>query len=86
MASQAAHNGSDAWLEFGMAAFLMVQGEYCYFGAAANWYDQDWKWHAQYDWKVGRPLGPAGTIAWDLQKAMFFFANDLSFQINIART
>jgi hypothetical protein len=24
-------NNSDAWLEFGMAAFLMAQGDYCYF-------------------------------------------------------
>ena len=60
-------NGTDAWLEFGMAAFLMAQGDYCYFGAAANWYDQDWQWHAQYDWKLGAPLGPAlrqGKYQW----------------------
>ena len=60
-------NGTDTWLEFGMAAFLMAQGDYCYFGAAANWYDQDWKYHAQYDWEVGKPLGLAqrtGKYAW----------------------
>ena len=59
--------GSDSWLEFGMAAFLMAQGEYSYFGAAANWYDKDWKWYPQYDWKFGRPLSAAvqtGKYRW----------------------
>merc|ERR1712232_102347 len=51
--------GSDDWLEFGMAAFLMAQSDYCYFGAAANWYDQDWRYYPQYDWKFGKPLGSA---------------------------
>jgi hypothetical protein len=58
---------SDDWLEFGMASFLMAQGDYCYFGAAANWYDQDWVYHAQYDWKIGRPKGKAartGRYTW----------------------
>ena len=61
------NNASDAWLEFGMAAFFMAQGPYCYFGAAANWYDKDWHWHRQYDWKVGAPKGPAvrdGRYQW----------------------
>ena len=59
--------GSDDWLEFGMAAFLMAQGDFCYFGAAANWYDEDWAWHHQYEWVVGHPLGPAtrqGKYRW----------------------
>lgn len=56
-------NGTDAWLEFGMAAFLMAQGDYCYFGAAADWYDRYWRYHEQYDWQVGPPLGPALQIA-----------------------
>lgn len=51
--------GSDDWLEFGMAAFLMAQGDYCYFGAAANWYDQDWSFKPQYSWVFGKPLGAA---------------------------
>lgn len=56
-------SGTDAWLEFGMAAFLMAQGDYCYFGAAANWYDEDWSYHPQYDWKFGKPLSPAVQTA-----------------------
>ena len=51
--------GNTTWLEFGMASFLIAQGDYCYFGAAANWYDQDWPWYPQYEWKIGRPLVPA---------------------------
>jgi hypothetical protein len=56
-------DGADRWLEFGMAAFLMAQGEYSYFGAAADWYDKDWRWFPQYDWKVGKPLGLAVQTA-----------------------
>jgi hypothetical protein len=62
--------GSDEWLEFGMAAFLMAQGDYAYFGAAANWYDRDWRFYPQYEWKVGRPLGDAvqaGAYRWRRQ-------------------
>ena len=56
--------GSDAWLEFGMAAFLMAQADYCYFGAAANWYDRDWlPFRKQYEWQVGKPLGAAVRTA-----------------------
>ena len=51
------------WLEFGMASFLMAQGQYSYFGAAANWYDKDWKYYPQYDWKFGKPLGGAVQTA-----------------------
>ena len=60
-------NGSDAWLEFGMASFLMAQGDHCYFGASTNWYDLDWSYHPQYDWKVGSPLESAvrgGQYRW----------------------
>jgi len=43
-----------------MAAFLnMAQGDYCYFGASTGWYDGNWRYHAQYEWRLGAPLGPA---------------------------
>ena len=41
----------------------LTQGDYCYFGAAANWYDQDWTYYPQYDWEVGKPLGAAVQTA-----------------------
>lgn len=73
--------GSDDWLEFGMAAFLMAQGPYCYFGAASNWYDENWTWHRQYDWAVGAPLGPAvreSKYQWSRQFANCSVSVDLT--------
>ena len=29
----------------------------------ANWYDQDWVWHRQYDLKFGKPLAPAVRLS-----------------------
>jgi hypothetical protein len=39
----------------------------CVQGAAANWYDKDWSYRPQYNWKVGKPLAPAvraGKYRW----------------------
>ena len=40
-------------------AFLIAQGPYCYFGASTGWTDQNWAWHGEYDWRLGRPLSVA---------------------------
>ena len=42
-----------------IAAFLIGQGEFCYYSASTGWFDRDWVWHAEFDTPFGRPLAPA---------------------------
>ena len=44
-------------------AFLIAQGPYCYWGASTGWADQNWAWRSEFDWKVGKPRGPARRIS-----------------------
>ena len=46
---------------FSLAAFLVVMGEYSYFGYSNNtrWLDNDWAWHPEYDRVYGAPAGLA---------------------------
>jgi hypothetical protein len=46
---------------FSLAAFLVVMGEYSYFGYSndTRWVDSDWAWHSEYDRVYGAPTGPA---------------------------
>ena len=41
-----------------LASFLIGQGPYTYFGTSRGWTDNDWSWHADYDVRYGKPLGP----------------------------
>eukprot|EP01052_Picozoa_sp_SAG31_P032982 SAG31_NODE_3673_length_3999_cov_2.498974_3_plen_161_part_00 len=43
----------------GLAAFLIGQGDYSYFGTSNGWTDGGWTWHEEYDRTYGAPLGPA---------------------------
>ena len=55
-------------LAYALAAFLIVQSPYSYFGYSSGWYDADWHWHAgEYEAAYGSPLAPAvrqGTYSW----------------------
>ncbi len=46
-------------LGYSMAAFLIVQQPYGYFGVSSTdfWYDDSWCWHPEYDLQYGSPLG-----------------------------
>jgi hypothetical protein len=55
--------GSLRTLEYPAAAFLIAQGPYCYWGASSGWTDGDWAWHGEYEWGLGRPLGPANRTS-----------------------
>jgi hypothetical protein len=55
-------------LAYAMAAFLIVQSPYSFFGYSSGWYDEDWCWHGkEYEADYGRPLAPAtrhSTYSW----------------------
>ena len=52
---------------YALAAFLIVQSPYSYFGYSSDWYDDNWCWHSQYDISYGKPLAEArrtGSHSW----------------------
>lgn len=68
------HDAANLGDNLALAAFLLGQGDYGYFGssnksAADGWTDGGWTWHAEYDAKYGEPLGPAtqGAAGWSRQ-------------------
>jgi hypothetical protein len=74
----------------GLAAFLICQGNYTYFGSATGWEDPQWRWKPEYDVKYGAPLGEAtqNTTGWsrEFERCSVFVSTDLkSFTLTMKK-
>ena len=48
--------------EYCLAAFLIVAGEYSYWGMGGGWGVDSFPWYPEYDRPLGKPLGDARSL------------------------
>jgi hypothetical protein len=83
------HDSSPGWtIDLSLAAFLIAQGNYSYFGSSTGWEDPSWRWKPEYDTAYGAPLSVATKNAsgWsrEFEHCSVFVAADFrSFKISM---
>merc|ERR1740117_1274799 len=72
--------------EFSLAAFLIASSETSFFGYSNGWYYNGTKWHAEYDRKLGAPVGlaeqGAGSANMSWSRA---FASGTTVELDVLR-
>lgn len=61
---QYSNSTGSAGVTFALAAFLVAQSPYSYFGISTGWYDANWQWWPQYDSvRCGAPTAAAVVVS-----------------------